>query len=71
MGITGWKKRWRPRLIWILTGLMVVLCCSPALAADKYWNTSTNWWSNPANWNPTVLPTTGDNVYLTQSSTTK
>ncbi|PIU52632.1 MAG: hypothetical protein COS90_10390, partial [Deltaproteobacteria bacterium CG07_land_8_20_14_0_80_60_11] len=68
--ITGGKRRWRTRLIWVLTGLLVVLCCSPALAVTKDWIGGGWWWDNPASWNPSGLPAAGDDVILSNAATT-
>jgi hypothetical protein len=68
--ITGGKRRWRTSLIWVLTGLLVVLWCSPALAVTKNWIGGGWWWHIATSWNPSGVPAAGDDVILSNVGTT-
>ena len=58
------------RLLGAAISCAIVLNPLQSFADDKYWVCGSDSWDQSSCWNPAGLPTTGDNVFLTQSDNT-
>lgn len=46
------------------TGILILVCASPVLAADRHFNVNSGLWSSTTSWTPAIVPAPADNALI-------